>query len=349
MVHGRAIQIRRYGPPEVLTWSEVALLPLAPRELRIRVLAAAVNHTDLEIRSGNWPVRRPEPFPYVPGVEVVGVIEELGGEVQEWTLGQTVITMMQGLGGVRAERPGGYAEFVTIDADAAAAIPNGVNPIEMAALGLAGVTAYQGLTKIGTLENRRILVTGAAGGVGSAATAIARARGARPVGLISREEQRDHVLRLGADEVIVSARGHTPYLEPESVDGVLDTLAGALFRACVSALRSGGVLSLVGAMAGTEVGFDAWELIRPVTLTGYSTETLDGPTLRLAVVALSELLLNKAIRSPEYRMMPLSQAANAHQLLEQGAVTGRLLLTPLGGSCPTVALPKTAKQHAQQD
>lgn len=83
------------------------------------MLAAAVNHTDLEIRSGNWPVRRPDPFPYVPGVEAVGVIEELGDEVQEWTLGQNVITMMQGLGGVRAERPGGYAEFVTIDADAA--------------------------------------------------------------------------------------------------------------------------------------------------------------------------------------------------------------------------------------
>lgn len=328
MANGRAIQIHGYGAPDVLTWSDVVLPPLAPRELRIRTLAAAINHTDLEIRAGNWPVRKRDPFPYVPGVEVAGVIEQVGGEVREWTRGQSVITMMQGLGGVRAERTGGYAEFVTVAADAVAAIPPEVDPIEMAAFGLGGVTAYVGLSKIGALDGKRILVTGAAGGVGSAAIAIARAQGAVPVGLISREAQVDYVRALGAHDVIVSPRGRAPAIEPDSVDGVLDTVAGDLFKPCVNALRAGGVLSLVGAVAGGDVGFDAWQLLRPVVLTGYSTEDLDGPTLRRAIADLSGWLAKKTIRAPNYRTMPLAEAARAHQLLEQGGVKGRVLLTP---------------------
>ena len=274
-----AVLMNNYGPPEVLTYSEVAMGPLAEHEVRIRTIVAAVNHTDLEIRAGNWPVRKLDPFPYIPGVEVVGVIEEVGEAVRGWAdglLGQTVITMMQGLGGVRAEHSGGYAEFVTVDAEAVAPVPSSVDPIQMAALGLVGVTAHEGLRRIGPLAGRRILVTGAAGGIGSAATAIARAQGASVIRLISRTEQADYVRALGADEVVISPRGSAPPLQAESVDGILDAVGGALFGPCVSALRSGGVLSLVGAVAGGDVAFDAWELIRPVTLTGYSTETLDG-------------------------------------------------------------------------
>lgn len=87
-----AVQINRYGPPEVLTYSEVPLVPLSAHEVRIKTLAAPVNHTDLEIRAGNWPVTKPDPFPYVPGVEAVGVIDEVGEAVRAWARGQNVIT-----------------------------------------------------------------------------------------------------------------------------------------------------------------------------------------------------------------------------------------------------------------
>jgi NADPH:quinone reductase len=323
-----AVQINRYGPPEVLTYSEVLLEPLAAHEVRIKTLVASVNHTDLQIRAGNWPVTKPDPFPYIPGVEALGVIEEVGEAVRGWAPGQNVITMMQGLGGVRGKRPGGYAEFVTVDAEAVAAIPTDVDPVQMAALGLVGVTAYLGLKKIGPLDGRRILVTGAAGGVGSAATAIARAQGASVIGLVSRPEQTDYVRALGADDVVVSAKGDPPRLEPESVDGVLDAVAGYLFGPCVSALRSGGILSLVGAVSGGDVAFDAWELIRSVTLTGYSTESLDGAALREAITALSRWLATKAIRPPDHQIMLLSEAVRAHRFMEEGRVTGRLLLMP---------------------
>jgi NADPH:quinone reductase len=324
-----AVVMRRYGPPDVLEYTEVSLPAVGRDEVRIRCIASAVNHTDLEIRSGNWPVQKPEPFPYIPGVEVVGDVEEVGEAVQKVRPGDRMITMMQGLGGVRGTRAGGYAEYVTVAADVLAPVPSGVNPYDMAAVGLVGVTAYEGLRRLGPLAGRRIVVTGAAGGVGSAATVIARDQSASVIAVISRSEQADYVRALGADEVVITSKDDlTSSLKSESVDGVLDAVGGDLFGPCVAALRSGSTLSLVGAVGGSEVKFDAFELTRPVTLTGYSSENLDGESLSRAVAVLGELLLRGRIRAPARQTMPLAEAARAHALLEQGGVTGRVLLVP---------------------
>jgi NADPH:quinone reductase len=324
-----AVVMRRYGPPDVLEYTEISLPAVGRDDVRIRSIASAVNHTDLEIRAGNWPVQKPEPFPYIPGVEVIGDVEEVGEAVQKVRPGDRVITMMQGLGGVRGTRAGGYAECVTVAADALAPVPSGVNPYDMAAVGLVGVTAYEGLRRIGPLAGRRIVVTGAAGGVGSAATVIARDQAASVVAVVARPEQADYVRALGADEVIITSKNDlTSSLKSESVDGVLDAVGGDLFSPCVAALRSGSTLSLVGAVGGSEVKFDAFELTRPVTLTGYSSENLDGEALRHAVAVLGELLLRGRIKAPARQIMTLAEAAQAHALLEQRTVTGRVLLVP---------------------
>jgi NADPH2:quinone reductase len=324
-----AVVMNEYGPPEVLTYDSVLITALGPEEVLIRTIASAVNHTDLEIRAGKWPVRKRNPFPYVPGVEVVGDIEEAGAAVRDFRPGDRVITVMQGLGGVRAERPGAYAEYVAVAAAAVAHIPPAVDCYDMASMGLVGVTAYEGLRRLGPLAGRRVIVTGAAGGVGSASTAIAHAQGAAVTGVISRNEHIDYVRSLGADKVIVISKNEPPSrLEPASVDGVLDTVGGDLFARCVEALRPGGTLSLVGAIAGGDVRFDAWQLIRPVTLTGYSSETLDGADLRVAVAALADWLTDGWIGAPAHTTVPLSEASRAHALLEAGGVAGRLLLIP---------------------
>lgn len=322
------VQMTEYGPPNVLTYAPVSLPPVGLDEVRLKTIASAVNHTDLEIRAGNWPVQRIQPFPYVPGVEVVGEVDALGDEVKNLRKGDRVITMMQGLGGVRAKRPGGYAEYVTVAANAVAIIPPEVDPLTMAAVGLVGVTAYEGFRLMRPLKGREILITGAAGGIGSLATAIARSEGALVIGVVSRPEQVAYVLSMGAHQVIVYQKEEPLEIKPASIDGVLDAVGGELFGSLVDALRDGGVLSLVGAVAGGEVHFDAWQLIRPVTLTGYSSEILDGPALRNAAAALVKGIVSGSIKVPETTLMPLAEASKAHSLLERGGFRGRLLLTP---------------------
>lgn len=324
----RSIVISRYGGPEVLEWKTVPVVSLRASEIRIRTIAAAVNHTDLEIRAGNWPIRKPAPFPYVPGVEVVGEVVEAGSSAGRALVGQQVITMMQGLGGVRADRPGGYAEFVTVDASAAAQLPAGTDPLAIAAIGLAGVTAHEGLQRLGPLDGRHVMVTGAAGGVGSAAVSLASALGAHVLGLVSRPEQADYVRALGAERVLASKAGELSLVEPQSLDGVFDTVGAAVFETSVSALKPGGTMSLVGAVGGSDVRFDLWNLIRPVSLTGYSTENLDGTALEAAIATLAHLLAQRAMRTPEWTTMRISEASLAHAALEQGGGKGRILLVP---------------------
>jgi NADPH2:quinone reductase len=320
-----AIVMDRYGPPQVLAWRPVSVPLPGPKEVRIRTLFAAVNHTDLTIRAGLWPIRSAEPFPYIPGVEVVGLVDAVGQGVSEFSEGQAVITMMQGLGGVRAERPGAYATFVTVRKTAVSRVPTGVDLAQVAALGLGGVTAFEGLRRLGAVAGRRLLVTGAAGGVGSAAVAIARMMGARVEGLVSRPSQIAYVQAQGAERVIVAARGTTPQLA-DRYDSILDTVAGSIFGACVKALSDGGALCMVGAVGGGAVDFDGWDLIRPVTLTGYSTETLDGAALRRAVEMLGAGLRAGVLTPPRHEILPLEDAAEAHRKLDGGGFGGRILL-----------------------
>jgi NADPH:quinone reductase len=328
-MRSRAIVMRAYGPPEVLQLEEVELAPLAPDELRLRNIASAVNHSDLRIRAGDWPVLTPEPFPYVPGLEAVGEVVEIGAEVDSIAVGTRAPTIMQGLGGVRPTRSGGYAEHTTVAADACAELSENADPLAVAALGLAAITGYEALRPFGSLNGLRVLVTGASGGVGSATVGLARAQGAEVIGVVSRPERIDYVRSLGASQVVVSGDGPIEdAVGRRSIDRVLDTVGGELFPQCVNTLKTGGVLSLVGAVAGPELRLDGWNLVRPVTLTGYTSHALDGPALRAAIAEFCGLLDGGGLVPPAQRLVPLSEAAAAHRLLEEHGVEGRVLLVP---------------------
>src|SRR3954468_15311262 len=98
---------------------------------------------------------------------MVGEVVEVADSHSGFSAGDRVWTMMQGLGGVRAERDGGYAEYVTVAASAVSLLPKSIDPVAFAAVGLAGVTAYQGLQTLGSLAGKTLIVTGPRGGVGS--------------------------------------------------------------------------------------------------------------------------------------------------------------------------------------
>jgi len=183
MTSSRAIVMRRTGGADVLRLEDVMLAPLTSGEVRLRVLAAAVNHSDLEVRAGNWRIRRQPPFPYVPGLEVVGEVVEVAPDVRELAVGQRAWSTMQGLGGVRAERDGGYAEQVTVSASVLAPLPADVDAVGFAAIGLAGVTALEAMRRLGELRGKTLVITGTTGGVGAVAVQIGRSLGAHVVAL----------------------------------------------------------------------------------------------------------------------------------------------------------------------
>ena len=320
---GVRIVQRTLGGPDVLTAERAPVPPAGSGEIVVRTLAAAVNYSDLQIRRGDWPIRRPDPWPYQPGLEVVGEVVAVGPGAVRFAPGDVVVSMMQGMGGVRAERPGGYAEFVALPADAAAPVPSAVDPVVAATVGLAGVTAQAGLERLGPLGGSTVLVTGASGGVGSMAVRIAAALGARVLAVVSRPERAGDLADAGAE--IVPA-GELDRFRG-GCDAVLDAVAGPLFPAVVGALRPGGRYCLVGAAAGGNVIWDAFALLDGITLTGWSSESLDGDGLRAVWRPLMTLVADGRLPVPPPTVVPLAEAARAHRLLEDRVVSGRVLLT----------------------
>jgi NADPH:quinone reductase len=325
-----AVVMDRYGPPDVLEWRQVVPRPPGAGEVRLRTTASAVNRADLEIRSGNWPVRQENPFPYTPGLETLGTVTDVGHGVTMPRPGQRVITMMQRLGGIHGERPGGYGDYVTVNATSVAVVANDVDPLKVAALGLAAVTAREGLRRLRLGPGQRVIVRGASGGVGSAAVSLARRAGADVIAVVSRPGQEEYLRTLGASDVVVLSREQTlvDALGPRSVEAVLELLGARTFRDSVAVLRRGGRLCLVGALTGPDLELEAWDLMQDLYLTGYSSENLTGEQLRLDMEEIVAALRAGDLRPPAYRTLPLSAAADAHRLLESGAISGRVLLVP---------------------
>lgn len=324
---GHAIEIDRYGGPQELVWRAVRRPPLAAGEVRIRTLYAAVNRADVEIRRGEWPIVHADPFPYTPGLEVVGIVDAVGGGVTSVVPGDRAITMMQRLGGIWGERPGGYAEFVVVDAGAVATFAGDLDAEQIAALGLVAVTAAEGLARLELMPGARVVVHGASGGVGSAAVALASARGAEVIAVLPRAGKADYVRSLGAAQVVVlDDGGLLDALGPRSVDAVLETTGARTFADSAAVLRRGGRLCLVGALTGAELRLSAWDLIQELELTGWSSENLTGDGLRAHVAQIAALVRDGRLAAPAITRFALPDAAQAHRRLERGALRGRALL-----------------------
>lgn len=319
----------KYGPPSVLEWVETEPRPLDPYEVRLDVLAAPVNRADIEIRSGTWPIRADAPWPYTPGLEFVGTVTETGGEVDGFAPGDRAITMMQKMAGIHGLRPGGYQESVVVPGDTLAALDEAVDPVEMAALGLAAVTALEGVQRLQVEANDRVVVHGATGGIGSNAVQLVDAFGGAAIATTRRAEAASYLRGLGTTEVVdLSASGLVDTLGRDSVDAVFETVGQATFAESAAVLARHGRLCCVGAASGAELSLSAWDLLQELHLTGYSTENLTADQLRTDVAVLTNMLQSGDIEPPPFERIPFSEAATAHRRMEAGAHRGRLLLAP---------------------
>jgi NADPH2:quinone reductase len=302
----RAILLRETGGPERLELADVPDPEPGDGEVVVRVRAAGINFLDLLVRKGEY-AQQPE-LPMVPGVEVAGEVD-----------GRRVIALPDA----------GYAELAVARQDSLVPLPDGASFEEGASFLMTYLTAFIPLTRQVPLRGgTTVLVHAAAGGVGSAAVQLAKHVGARVVATASSEEKRRFALEHGADE----AYSYDDFAEAVRADVVIDPVGGDLVAQSLKVLEPLGSHVLIGYAGGF------WEELNPALLVGRNV-SLHGfylgrlmrhrPELvRQAIGELMKLWVEGAIRPVVGATFPLSQAADAHRLIEERKSVGKVVLVP---------------------
>lgn len=309
----RAVQVARFGGPEVLEPVELERPSPISTEVLVKVHAAGVNPVDWKTRSGSGVSGWVGPPPFVPGWDVAGVVEDMGYGVTRFSRGDRVFGMPWFPRAASA-----YAEYVTAPSMHFSPAPVGVSFEEAAALPLAGLTARQALDAAEVDERAHVLVLAASGGVGHLAVQLAKGRGAH---VTATGSPRNHVFlrELGADEVV--DRTSVPVEQAAAdADVVLDLVGGEATGASLGALREGGTLVAIADGADDDTKLEAER--RSVTVV----EPLVEPDVR-GLDELTALVTAGLLRVVVDRVFPLEEAAAAHALLESGGTRGKLVLS----------------------
>ncbi|OKK12402.1 NADP-dependent oxidoreductase [Streptomyces sp. CB02400] len=299
----RVARYHDYGPADVLVIEDVPEPHAGPGEIRIQVTAASVNPVDWKLRSGEVRAHFPVDFPAIPGRDAAGVVDEVGEGVTDVAVGDRVF----GLGGIF----GATAQYATLTAWAP--VPEPWTLEQAAGAGLAVATAGRGLDALGDLSGRTLLIEGAAGGVGSAAVAMAVARGATVIGTSSTGKHA-YLRTLGALPTTYGEglADRVRELAPAGVDAVFDMAA------------SGSLPDLV-AIAG--------DADRVVTVADAAREDRLGVRHLYAendatVLAEGAALGGQGRFTPHLAAThPLDEIAEAHREAERGHTQGKIVIT----------------------
>ncbi|MFG2447499.1 NADP-dependent oxidoreductase [Nocardia fluminea] len=306
----RAIGQDTFGGPEVLRVIEVDKPTPGPAEVLIRVHAAGVNPTDSWHRGSGGLFGTITPL----GWDVSGVVEAVGLGVTRFAPGDEVFGMP------RLPRAAGtYAEYVTSPARHLARKPANLSHVEAAALSLVALTAWQALVDTADVRpGQRVLIHGAAGGVGHVAIQIAKARGAYVVAT-ARAGNHDFVRGLGADEVIDYTT--TDFVAAaRDIDVVVDTVGGEYGPRSLRTLRPGGILVSLASPAEAALV----EVARPLGLrAGFMMVEADSAGMR----AIAELAEAGALRVEVDTVLPLELVSKAHEISDTQRTRGKIVLT----------------------
>ncbi|MFB6894454.1 NADP-dependent oxidoreductase [Kitasatospora sp. NPDC056327] len=301
----KAVTVPRFGGPEVLRVTAVPDPSPGPGQVRVRVYAAGVQPVDLAIREGRAPAGVELVPGLIPGNEFAGVVDALGEGTAGWAVGDEVL-------GFRLL--GCAAELVAVDADRLVRKPAGMPWEQAGALSASGQTAHIALAVLGAGPGDTVLVHGAAGGVGTVAVQLARARGATVIGTASGRNH-GYLRELGAvpvtygDGLVERVRA----LAPQGVDAAFDAAGRGALEASVELVAD-------RARIGTVVDYPGALRLGAVGIRGERTAA------RLAeLVALWEA---GGLRVEIADAFPLGRAADAHRLVGTGHVRGKVVLTP---------------------
>ncbi|MEU3462842.1 NADP-dependent oxidoreductase [Streptomyces sp. NPDC006733] len=305
----RAVIQKSFGGPEVLEVVEVERPKPLSGEVVVKVRASGVNPVDVAVRAGAFPLLGEPPFGV--GWDISGVVEEAGPGAR-FAVGDEVYGMP-----FFPRAATGYAEYVAVPSRQVARKPVSIDHVHAAAIPLAALTAWQGLVQAaGVKEGDRVLIHRAAGGVGHFAVQIAKARGAHVIA-VAGAARHEFVRGLGADEVIDYRT--TDFTEAvEDLDVVFDSTAQGDLS--LGVLRAGGVLISILEHGNPELA----ERVRAAgrVFAGVSVE----PDYA-ALEAIAELVDAGRIRPYVEETFPLEEVGKAHQLVGEGHVQGKIVLT----------------------
>jgi NADPH:quinone reductase-like Zn-dependent oxidoreductase len=302
----QAILVHNYGGPEQLKLEEVQRPEPQAGEVLIQVHAAGVNPADWKIRQGLLKDVLPIQFPYIPGFDLAGVVEEVGPGVTAFQKGQAVFGQ---------STKGTYAEYTTASGETLALKPKTLNFDEAAAIPAGATTAWQALFDHGELQaGQRVLIQGAAGGVGSFAVQFARWKGAHVIGTASTSNV-DFVRSLGAETVIDYTS--TPVEQVvHDVDLVLDTVGAQTLESSLQAVKRGGTLVTIAGQPPEE----------KVKERGVRVALFSASVSSKLLQTFAQLIDEGQVKVVIGRVFPLRDARQAHELSQSGHGRGRIVL-----------------------
>lgn len=316
------VEASQFGGPEVLTVKEKETPKPGEGMLLVEVQAAGVNYADVAARLGSFPAVAKAPF--LPGFEVAGVVNEVGKGVKGFNVGDSVAAITSG---------GGYASHAVIPAAAAIPIPRGLDHSTAAALLVQGLTAYLLLEQAQTKKDDVVLIAAAAGGVGSLAVQLAKARGATVIGLASASKF-GLVKSLGADHVFDYGQADwstkvSDLTRSQGVQVFLDStgdLAGWVFPL----LGPFGRWIIYGVRRDQQTALPAeaiWSMIeKNISVSGFNLERhLEDVPRALGDLFKSAIDGNLKVEISKY---PLADVGKVHTLIEQRKTTGKIVLIP---------------------
>jgi NADPH:quinone reductase-like Zn-dependent oxidoreductase len=302
----QAIRVHQYGGPEELKLEQISRPEPQAGEVLVRIHAAGVNPVDWKIRAGWLKDFRPMQFPYIPGFDLAGIVEEIGPGVTAFQKGQAVF----------GQSPqGAYAEYAAAPAEKLALKPKTLSFDEAAAIPVGATTAWQGIFDHGGLQaGQRVLIQGAAGGVGLFAVQFARWKGAHVVGTTSTANV-DFVRSLGAETVIDYTS--TPIEQAvHDVDVVLDAVGGKTLESSVQVLKRGGTLVTIAGQPPQD----------KVQERGIHVASLSAQVSSDLLRTFAQLIDEGQVKVFVAEKFPLSQAQQAHERSQHGHGRGRIVL-----------------------
>jgi NADPH2:quinone reductase len=329
----RAIQMTAAGASDVLQLHDVPLPPLpSSQHIRIKLAAAGINPLDTKLRSK--PAYYPDKLPAILGCDGAGVVESAGANVSRFKTGDAVYFCNGGIG----DEPGCYAEYTTVHEDYAAAKPASLGMAESAALPLVLLTAWEALVERAQLQaGQTILIHAGTGGVGHVAIQIARHLGARVAVTVSDEHKAAITRNFGAEKIILY-RQHDfvaetlAWTDGKGADVIFDSVGGDTFIRSLNAVKYAGklasLLSTPLSLADTQLArLRNLSLCYELMLTPQLMKLHDERVRQRRILEQGAQLVDAGIlKILVSKALPLAEAAEAHRLLEQGGVSGKIVL-----------------------